>query len=146
MIYASLLYELVRRTCLPLSYVKAHYNLGVYAFVLNVVKIDKRQALDHPSLLCVQNRLEEAIKEEHVQLSVLFIKLAERLYDLRYAAGYMYLTEVQHMTQEILTIDVQIANAYLGPEIGVALEQAAKRALEVCKNVSKDKNIDNSHP
>ncbi|WP_342265041.1 sodium:solute symporter family transporter [Cardinium endosymbiont of Philonthus spinipes] len=132
-IYAALLYELVRRTCLPLSYVKEHYNLGVYAFVLNVVGIDKRQALDHSSLLYVQNRLKEAIKEEHVQLSVLFIKLAERLYDLRHAAGYIHLPEVQHMAQETLSIDVKLADTYLGPEIGQALEEAAKAALNICK-------------
>ncbi|WP_342265141.1 sodium:solute symporter family transporter [Cardinium endosymbiont of Philonthus spinipes] len=136
-IYASLLYELVRHTCLPLSYVKEHYNLGVYAFVLNVVGIDKRQALDHPSLLYVQNRLKEALKEDHIQLSVLFIKLAERLYDLRHAAGYIHLTEVHHMAQETLAIDVKLANTYLAPEIGAALENAAKKALELCKDISK---------
>ncbi|MGI2257202.1 sodium:solute symporter family transporter [Candidatus Cardinium hertigii] len=132
-VYAALLYELVRRTCLPLSYIKQHYNLGVYAFVSNVVGIDKGKDLDHPSLLYVQNRLEQAIKEEHVQLSVLFIKLAERLYDLRHAAGYIHLSEMLHMAQETLTIDLEIANRYLGPEIGQALEAAAKQALEVCK-------------
>ncbi|AXI24186.1 Sodium:solute symporter family protein [Cardinium endosymbiont of Sogatella furcifera] len=136
-IYAALLYELVRYTCLPLSYIKAHYNLGVYAFVLNVVGIDKRQALDHPSLLYVQNRLKEAIKEDHVQLSVLFIKLAERLYDLRHASGYIHLSEVVHMAQETLAIDVQIANTYLGPEIGLALAQAAKQALAEYKRKEK---------
>ncbi|WP_243575173.1 sodium:solute symporter family transporter [Candidatus Cardinium sp. cByotN1] len=136
-IYASLLYELVRHTCLPLSYIKEHYNLGVYAFVSNLVKIDKRQELDDPSLLCVQNRLEQALKEDHIQLSVLFIKLAERLYDLRHAAGYIYLTEVQHMAQETFTIDVQIANKYLGPEIETALEVAAQEALNLCKNITK---------
>ncbi|TSJ80566.1 MAG: HD domain-containing protein [Candidatus Cardinium sp.] len=140
-IYAALLYELVRHTCLPLSYVKEHYNLGVYAFVLNVVSIDKRQALDHPSLLYVQNRLKEAIKEEHIQLSVLFIKLAERLYDLRHAAGYIHLTEVHHMAQETLAIDVQLAHTYLDPEIGNALEKAAKEALEVCKQTAKDQDL-----
>ncbi|WP_243518423.1 MULTISPECIES: HD domain-containing protein [unclassified Candidatus Cardinium] len=136
-IYASLLYELVRYTCLPLSYIKEHYNLGVYAFVANLVKIDKRQELDDPSLLFVQNRLEQALKEDHIQLSVLFIKLAERLYDLRHAAGYIYLTEVQHMAQETFTIDVQIANKYLGPEIGIALEVAAQEALNLCNNTTK---------
>ncbi|WP_223245884.1 HD domain-containing protein [Cardinium endosymbiont of Sogatella furcifera] len=139
-IYAALLYELVRHTCLPLSYIKAHYNLGVYAFVLNVVGIDKRQALDHPSLLYVQNRLKEAIKEDHVQLSVLFIKLAERLYDLRHASGYIHLSEVVHMAQETLAIDVKIANRYLGREIGASLAKAAKEALEVCTNTNKEKN------
>uniref|UniRef100_UPI001FB3DBD5 HD domain-containing protein n=1 Tax=Candidatus Cardinium sp. cBcalN2 TaxID=2699436 RepID=UPI001FB3DBD5 len=133
-IYASLLYGLVRRTCLPLSYIKEHYNLGVYAFVSNVVKIDKREELDAPSLLSVQNRLEKALKEDHVQLSVLFITLAERLYDLRQAAGYMHLTEVQHMAQETLTIDLPIANQYLGPEIGAVLEAAAQAALKLCKD------------
>ncbi|MGI2298304.1 sodium:solute symporter family transporter [Candidatus Cardinium hertigii] len=139
-VYAALLYGLVRRTCLPLSYIKEHYNLGVYAFVSNVIKIDKREELNHPSLLYVQNRLEKAIKEEHVQLSVLFIKLAERLYDLRHASGYIHLSEVKHMAQETLAIDVKIAHAYLDAEIGQALEEAAKQALEVCKNREKNKN------
>ncbi|WP_342265202.1 sodium:solute symporter family transporter [Cardinium endosymbiont of Philonthus spinipes] len=138
-IYAALLYELVRRTCLPLSYVKEHYNLGVYAFVLNVVGIDKRQSLDHPSLLYVQNRLKEAIKEEHIQLSVLFIKLAERLYDLRHAAGYIHPTEVQHMAQETLAIDVKLANTYLGPEIATVLEVAARKALKMGQEIRQAK-------
>lgn len=131
-IYASLLYELVRHTCLPLSYVKQHYNLGVYAFVLNVISIDKRQALDHPSLLYVQNRLKEAIKEDHVQLSVLFIKLAERLYDLRHAAGYTMLEEVKYMAHETLAVDVELAKQYLAPEIAAALAAAAGQALQIC--------------
>ena len=130
-IYASLLYELVRHTCLPLSYVKEHYNLGVYAFVLNVVGIDKRQDLDHPSLLYVQNRLKEAIKADHVQLSVLFIKLAERLYDLRHAAGYTILEEVKYMAHETLMVDVELAKQYLGPEIAGALATAARQALKI---------------
>ncbi|WP_223261931.1 hypothetical protein [Cardinium endosymbiont of Dermatophagoides farinae] len=130
-IYASLLYELVRHTCLPLSYVKAHYNLGVYAFVLNVVSIDKHQALNHPSLLYVQNRLKEAIKEEHVQLAVLFIKLAERLYDLRHAAGYTMLEEIKYMAYETLTVDVKLAKQYLGFEIAEALAAAAEQALKI---------------
>ncbi len=130
-IYASLLYELVRHTCLPFSYIKEHYNVGVYAFVLNVVGIDKRQALDHPSLLCVQNRLKDAIKEEHVQLSVLFIKLAERLYDLRHASGYTMLEEVKYMAYETLAVDVELAKQYLDPEIAEALAAAAEQALQI---------------
>ncbi|UWW97095.1 MAG: hypothetical protein NMK33_00815 [Candidatus Cardinium sp.] len=39
-----------------------------------MIGIDKRQDLEHHSLLYVQNRLKQAIKEEHVQLSVLFYK------------------------------------------------------------------------
>ncbi|WP_041546142.1 sodium:solute symporter family transporter [Cardinium endosymbiont of Encarsia pergandiella] len=139
-IYASLLYDLVRHTCLPLSYIKEHYNLGIYAFVWNIVNTDKRQELDHPSLLYVQNRLKEAIKEEHVQLSVLFIKLAERLYDLRHAAGYVHLPEVHHMAQETLAIDIQLANKYLNPEIGAALEEAAKAALAICADNPSDQD------
>ncbi|WP_432466139.1 sodium:solute symporter family transporter [Candidatus Cardinium hertigii] len=139
-VYASLLYGLVRHTCLPLSYIKQNYNLGVYAFVLNVVGIDKREELDHPSLLYVKNRLKECIKKDHVQLSVLFIKLAERLYDLRQSESYINPKEVQHMAQETLAIDVKIAHSYLDSYIGQALEEAAKQALEVCKSREKDKN------
>ncbi|MGI2299003.1 HD domain-containing protein [Candidatus Cardinium hertigii] len=139
-VYASLLYGLVRRTCLPLSYIQQHYNLGVYAFVLNVVGIDKREELDHPSLLYVKNRLKQSIQEDHVQLSVLFIKLAERLYDLRQSESYINTKEVQHMAQETLAIDIKIAYTYLEPEIAQALEEAAKQALEVCKNRGRNKN------
>ncbi|MCT4697398.1 hypothetical protein [Candidatus Cardinium sp. TP] len=96
----------------------------------------------YPSLLYLENRLEKAIKEDHIQLSVLFIKLAERLYDLRYAAGYSHVEEVAHMVQETLAIDVKLANQYLGVEIGEALESAAKQVLKVCKDKSKDKDKD----
>ncbi len=138
LIYATLLYALVQHSYLSLTYIKAHYNIAVYAFVSNMVNIDKRQALDHPALLYIQHRLKKAIQEDHVQLSVLFIKLAERLYDLRHAAGYIHLAEVHHMAQETLAIDVKLARAYLGPEIEVALEQAAKQALGISKNASFD--------
>ncbi|MEF2228567.1 MAG: hypothetical protein V3581_00755 [Candidatus Cardinium sp.] len=47
------------------------------------------------------------------------------------------LTEVQHMAQETLAIDLQIANTYLGPEIGEALEAAAKEALELVNTKKK---------
>lgn len=132
-IYAALIYELVRHTRLPLSYVKKHYNLGVYAFVANILKLDQRKELDHPSLLYVQNRLEEAVKKGHVQLSVLFIKLAERLYDLKNSATYLNLEELAHIAQETLAVDVSIAKQYLGEEIAFLLQKQAKNALEKCK-------------
>lgn len=130
-VYAALLYELVRHTCVPLSYIKECYNLGVYGFVLNVLSVDKRQDLDHFSLLYVRNRLKEAIKEDHLQLSVLFIKLAERLHDLSNAQGYSILDEVKHMANETLAIDVPLANEYLNSDIADALATAAKKALKV---------------
>ncbi|MGI2299279.1 hypothetical protein [Candidatus Cardinium hertigii] len=88
----------------------------------------------------MKNRLKQCIKKDHVQLSVLFIKLAERLYDLRQAESYITPKEVQHMAQETLSVDIQIADKYLGPEIAQTLEEAAKQALEVCKNRTKYKN------
>ncbi|WP_243018209.1 sodium:solute symporter family transporter [Candidatus Cardinium hertigii] len=129
-IYASLLYELVHQTYLPLSYIKEHYNLDVYAFVLNILNVDKRETLDHPSLLYVRNRFKEAIKKDHIQLSVLFIKLAERLYDLRHAAGYIMLEEIKYMANEALTVDVKLAEKYLAPNIAAALATAAQEALK----------------
>ncbi|MDN5246840.1 MAG: hypothetical protein QWI37_01145 [Candidatus Cardinium sp.] len=44
------------------------------------------------------------------------------------------------MAQETLAIDVQIANNYLGPEIGIALEKAAKEALEFVNTKKKENN------
>ncbi|UWW96553.1 MAG: hypothetical protein NMK33_03785 [Candidatus Cardinium sp.] len=84
--------------------------------------------------------MKEALKEDHIQLSVLFIKLAERLYDLRHAAGYIHLTEVHHMAQETLAIDVQLAHTYLDPAIRKALEKAAKQALALINTKKKENN------
>lgn len=42
------------------------------------------------------------------------------------------------MAQKTLAIDVQIANAYLGLEIGVLLQEAAKQALEVYNIKTKE--------
>lgn len=131
-ICAALLYELVRHNCLPLSYIKTNYNIGIYGFVSNLVKIDKHQDLDHPSLLYVQNRFEKAIKENNVQVSVLCIKLAERLYDLQHAASYSNPKEIAYMAQETLAIDVQIANTYLDANIATQLQKAAEEALKIC--------------
>ncbi|WP_034576567.1 hypothetical protein [Cardinium endosymbiont of Bemisia tabaci] len=78
----------------------------------------------------VQNHLKEAIKKDHIQLSVLFIKLAERLYDLRHSEGYIMLEEVKYMAQETLIVDVKLANKYLGSEIAEALTTAAQQALK----------------
>ncbi|WP_338140438.1 HD domain-containing protein, partial [Candidatus Cardinium hertigii] len=128
--YASLLYDLVRYTRLPLSYIKANYNLGIFCFVENVLNIDQHQEMAK-SLLYVTNRFKEAINQDH--LSVLYIKLAERLYDLRHAEGYTKLEEVKYMAKETLTVDIELAKNYLEPEIAADLEIAARKALEICK-------------
>lgn len=133
-VYAALLYELVQHACLSLAYVAAHYDLGVHAFVANVIAILQRAALDHPSLRCVTNRLQKALKKDHIPLAVLLIKLAERLYDLRHAAGYPDLSVPYHMAQETLAIDVALANKYLEPSISASIEAAASAVLEFCSS------------
>ncbi|ROT47509.1 HD domain-containing protein, partial [Candidatus Cardinium hertigii] len=129
-IYASLLYDLVRYTRLPLSYIKANYNMGIFCFVENVLNIDQHQEMAK-SLLHITNRFKEAIHQDHV--SVLYIKLAERLYDLHHAEGYTKLEEVKYMAKETLTVDIELAKNYLEPEIAADLEIAARKALEICK-------------
>ncbi|ROT46974.1 sodium:solute symporter family transporter [Candidatus Cardinium hertigii] len=129
-IYAALLYDLIRYTRLPLSYIKSNYNIGIFCFVENVLSIDKHQELAE-SLFYISNRFKEAINQDH--LSVLYIKLAERLYDLRHAEGYTKLEEVKYMVKETLTVDIELARNYLEPEIATALETAAQHALEICK-------------
>ncbi|ROT47548.1 HD domain-containing protein [Candidatus Cardinium hertigii] len=128
-IYASLLYDLVRYTRLPLSYIKANYNRGIFCFVENVLNIDQHQEMAK-SLLYVTNRFKEAINQDH--LSVLYIKLAERLYDLRYAKNYNNLEAVRQMAKETLTVDIELAKKYLESEIAKELETAAKQALAFC--------------
>ncbi|WP_339044771.1 sodium:solute symporter family transporter [Cardinium endosymbiont of Tipula unca] len=131
-IYASLLYDLVRYTQLSLSYIKANYNFGIFCFVQRVISVDKHQDIEK-SILYVDNRFQDLITEE--QLSILYIKLAERLYDLRNAAEYTNKEEVKSMAKEALSIDIELAKKYLKdePEIVHALENTAKDALEICK-------------
>lgn len=129
-IYASLLYELVRYTHLPLSYIRANYNLGIFAFVANLVEADSHAKLE-ASLLQIGNRFQVAVDRAH--FSVLYIKLAERLYDLRHVAGYADVEVVRSMAQETLTIDVPLASCYLEPEVAQALERAAHMALDFCQ-------------
>ncbi|WP_339043789.1 HD domain-containing protein [Cardinium endosymbiont of Tipula unca] len=131
-IYAALLYDLVRHTHLSLSYIRANYNFGIFCFVESVLSVDNRKDLSE-SVLFVENRLKEAVAQD--KLSVLYIKLAERLYDLRNAAGYTNKEEVKSMAKETLSIDIELAKKYLSdePEIANALEAAAKDTLETCK-------------
>ena len=128
-IYATLLYDLVRYTRLPLSYIKASYDRGILSFVQNVLNIDQHQEMSE-SLFHIGNRLQSAIQQSH--LSVLYIKLAERLYDLRNAAGYAHIETVKHMAKETLTVDIGLAREYLAHEIAVDLHEAATKALEYC--------------
>ncbi|WP_339044456.1 HD domain-containing protein [Cardinium endosymbiont of Tipula unca] len=131
-IYATLLYDLVRHTHLSRSYIRANYNFGIFCFVESVLSVDNRKELSE-SVLFVENRLKEAVAQD--KLSVLYIKLAERLYDLRNAAGYANKEVVKSMAKETLSIDIDLAKKYLSdePEIANALEAAAKNALEICK-------------
>ena len=128
-IYAALLYDLVRYTRLPLSYIKANYDRGIFCFVQHVLHIDTHQEMA-ASLFHIENRLKTAIQQSH--LSVLYIKLAERLYDLGNAAGYAHIETVKAMAKETLMVDIGLASAYLAPEIAIDLEVAAKKALTHC--------------
>ncbi|AWN81358.1 High-affinity proline transporter PutP [Candidatus Cardinium hertigii] len=126
LVYATLLYDLVRYTRLPLSYIKGNYNMGVYCFVENVIAIDSRERLEE-SLLAITNRLKESLQKEHI--SVLYVKLAERLYDLKQASGYKDPAVVQAMAKESLTIDVELAQRYGEPGMAILLKQAAEEVL-----------------
>ncbi|GBN07045.1 hypothetical protein AVEN_158475-1 [Araneus ventricosus] len=72
-----------------------------------------------------------ARKRSKKKLSVLFMKPAERLYDLRHALGYTTLEEIKYMAHETLTVDVELAEQYFGPEIAAALATAAGQALKI---------------
>ena len=125
-IYAALLYDLIRYTRLPLSYIKANYDRGIFCFVQNVLSVDQHQAMS-TSLFHVHNRFKRVV--DQAQLSVLYIKLAERLYDLGNAKGYSSKEDIKYIAQETLTVDVELAYLYLDPEIASVLEVAAQQAL-----------------
>ncbi|AWN81638.1 High-affinity proline transporter PutP [Candidatus Cardinium hertigii] len=138
LVYATLLYDLVRYTRLPLSYIKANYHLIVYCFVENTIAIDSRKRLEE-SLLAITNRLKESLQKEHI--SVLYVKLAERLYDLKQASGYKDPTIVQAMAKESLTIDVELAQRYGEPGMAILLKQAAEEALAGAKPTEPEEGM-----
>ncbi|WP_243517313.1 MULTISPECIES: HD domain-containing protein [unclassified Candidatus Cardinium] len=128
-IYAALLYDLIIYTDLPLSYIKANYNLAIFSFVQSIVSINERQEIE-PSGLYLDNHRNKVVNQD--QLFVLCIKLAERLYDLRHAYGYTHKVQVADMAKETLTVDICLAKKYLDSHIVEALEMAAQDALKMC--------------
>lgn len=81
--------------------------------------------MDYSSLLFMST-----IAQDHAQFSAFFIKLAERLYDLRHVEGYTDIKEVKYMAKETLTINIALVNLYLEPTEAGPWETAAKRALK----------------
>ncbi|WP_250238120.1 HD domain-containing protein [Cardinium endosymbiont of Oedothorax gibbosus] len=128
-IYAALLYDLVIYTNLPLSYIKANYSLDIYYFVESLVSIYDRRGME-PSGLYVDNQRDKVVNRD--ELFVLCIKLAERLYDLRHAYGYVHKVQVLDMAKETLTVDILLAKRYLDSDIIEALETEAQEALRMC--------------
>ncbi|WP_419241284.1 hypothetical protein [Cardinium endosymbiont of Nabis limbatus] len=129
-IYVVLLYDLVHYADLPLSYIKANYDLNIYSLIENVLAVNDRQGME-PCGLYIGNALKQVINRE--QLFVLCIKLAERLYDLQHAKSYTELDELKYMAQETLTTDIELAKKYLNTKIVEALASAAEQALQVCE-------------
>ncbi|TDG94184.1 sodium:solute symporter family transporter [Cardinium endosymbiont of Culicoides punctatus] len=127
-VYAALLYDLVRYTHLSLSYIRANYNLGIFEFVKNILAIDKRKDLEE-SMLYIDNRFKDAVNDD--QRVVLYVKLAERLYDLEHAAGYSNKSEILSMARETFAIDILLAQKYLSmePEIAKALGDVAHNVI-----------------
>ncbi|WP_243518458.1 MULTISPECIES: hypothetical protein [unclassified Candidatus Cardinium] len=129
-VYVALLYDLVNHAGLPLSYIKASYDLNIYSFIESVLAVNDRQDME-PCGLYIGNALKQVINRE--QLFVLCIKLAERLYDLRHAKSYPQLDELKCMAKETLAIDIELAKKYLNTKIVEALANAAEEALQFCE-------------
>ncbi|HLP34921.1 MAG TPA: hypothetical protein VK133_02930 [Amoebophilaceae bacterium] len=134
-IYAALLYDLVRYARLPLSYIKANFNLGVWCFIQNILAVDQHQNKSD-AVLYMGNRLEESVRKENV--SVLYVKISERLYDLEQAEGYANKEALVYMAKETLRVDVPLVQkvCFEEPDVAKALEAAAKRALAIGENAS----------
>jgi len=85
-IYATLLYDLVRYTRLPLSYIESNFGIVVTGLVERLIIQELEASYIHTTLY-VGNQLQSAVNRSY--FSTIFIKFAERLHDLSYAKGYI---------------------------------------------------------
>ena len=121
-IYASLLYDLPYYSWMPLSYIRANYDIVIASYVEELLSMRSDQK---------QQRYQRAIEHSHVDL--VDIKLVERCYDLEHAGGYQDQQYVKTLAQETLEIDMPIAKQFFASITGInlahRLESAALQVL-----------------
>lgn len=123
MIYASLLYDLPYYSWVPLSYIRANYDIVIASLVEELFAIKSGQR---------QEKYQQAIAHNH--LDIVGIKLVERCYDLEHTDGYQDRNYIKTLAQETLEIDVPVAKQYfvdiMGEDFVQKLESLALRILE----------------
>ncbi|TDG95007.1 HD domain-containing protein [Cardinium endosymbiont of Culicoides punctatus] len=127
-VYAALLYDLVRYTKLPISYIRSNYNLNIFVCVQSILNVDQHKDLK-TALFGDSN---DDLSAHGEQLIVLYIKLAERIYDLRHAAGYTNKEAVFAMLEETCNVYIDLAKTCLKaqPEIAAELDAVTKQVRD----------------
>ena len=122
-IYASLLYDLPYYSWIPLSYIRANYDIVIASLVEELLLMKSGQR---------QEKYQQAIAHNH--LDIVGIKLVERCYDLEHADGYEDRQHVKTLAQETLEVDLPIARQYFIDAAGIKLaEQLEIAALQILR-------------
>ena len=117
-IYASLLYDLPYYSWVPLSYIRANYDIVIASLVEELLAMKSAQK---------QEKYQRAIEQNH--MDVIGIKLVERCYDLEHADGYQDQHYVGTLAQETLDIDVPVAKQFFADTLAQQLESVALQIL-----------------
>jgi (p)ppGpp synthase/HD superfamily hydrolase len=130
-ICGALLYDLSCYTSISLMFIRANYNANIYFLVRNILSIDQIKARNI-YVPYVKKRYDNLISQR--QPCAIYIKLAERLYDLEHATGYANKSEVLAMARETLSVDVYMAKEHFAKtDIATKLKATAKAALEMAR-------------
>ncbi|MBX9890290.1 MAG: hypothetical protein K2X94_03405 [Amoebophilaceae bacterium] len=128
-ICSALLYDLPCYTHIPLTFIRANYNSNIFFLVKNILSIDQTKARSmQPSHFKEGNFISQQ------QACSIYIKLAERLYDLEQAVHYENKSALLAMARDTLAVDVYMADHYFKPtNIAIKLKSTAKEALAVAR-------------
>ncbi|TDG95050.1 sodium:solute symporter family transporter [Cardinium endosymbiont of Culicoides punctatus] len=136
-IYTALLYDLVRHLRTSLSHIEEKFGLGIASLIEDVISVDKYRDLDEAIaktkvyVIQVDNETGNEVEKEQPNIVVLYIKLAERLYDMQHGAGYTNKKDLFVSSSQGFYIDSELAAQYLDydPEIEKELEAAAEKGI-----------------
>ena len=116
-IYTSLLYDLPYYSWVPLSYIRANYDIVIASYVEELLSMKSAQK---------QEKYQQAMTQKH--FDIIGIKLVERCYDLEHADGYQDKQYVRTLAQETLEIDLPIAKQFFSDTVSTNLAQRLESA------------------
>lgn len=127
-IVAALLHDIVEDTSLPMSYVHAAFGERVASLVAHVTKLEEQ-------LLRVN--LEDYVQRQRLldckDTNVAFIKLADRLHNMRTLQGHSSVTKRKKIAEETLTFFVPMAKNL---ELADLAQELEKRSIEVLSSTT----------